>query len=262
MLESLERFFNIEEFPEITFILAAIILAVFLFTNSNIPFYENLFGFIPGRPQVWSLTTYIFIHANFSHVFFNLLFLIIAGIAVEETLGKWVYISVFFASGYVAVVFDILGRFLAGFFDFMNHVCVSYLQCVNLGGPFVGASGAVFGIMAVASLIKPTEKIPTILVLLAFIPFIQTYWEFQSQLNYFTSLFIGAFVFVLAISIFFISPSTVPIFVAMLCFMFSWIFVILVNTSGNISNVGHLGGVIGGLVSYFVFAKAKKPKST
>ena len=258
MLESLERFFNIEEFPEITFILAAIILAVFLFTDSNIPFYENLFGFIPGRPQVWSLTTYIFIHANFTHVFFNLLFLIIAGIAIEETLGKWVYISVFFASGYVAVIFDIIGRFLGGFFDIMNKTCTgSFLSCVNLGGPFVGASGAIFGIMAVASLIKPAEKIPTILVLLAFIPFIQTYWEFQSHYNYFTTIFITAFVGILAMTIFFISPGTVPIFVGMLCFMLSWIFVILLNTSGNVSNVGHLGGVVGGLVSYFIFAKRK-----
>jgi membrane associated rhomboid family serine protease len=258
MLESMERFFDVEDFPEITFILAAIMLAVFLFTNSNIPFYENLFGFIPARPQVWSFTTYIFIHANFTHLFFNLLFLIVGGIAIEETLGKWAYLSVFFASGYIAVIFDILGRFLGGFFDFTNKVCAgSFLSCVNLGGPFVGASGAIFGIMAVASLIKPAEKIPTILVLLAFIPFIQTYWEFQSHYSFFTTIFVTTFVAILAMTIFFVSPGTVPIFVGMLCFMFSWIFVIFLNASGNVSNVGHLGGVIGGLVSYFIFAKRK-----
>lgn len=255
----LGRIFDIEDFPELTFFLSAIILAVFLFTSSNLEYYENALGFIPARPQIYTLTTYTFIHASFEHVFFNLLFFFIAGLAVEETLGKWVYLSIYFVSGYTAVIFDILGRFISAFFDITNHACtLQFLQCVNLGGPFIGASGAIFGVMAVGALIKPLEKVPTILVVLAFIPIAQLYFQFQAHFDYFTSIFLSAFVAIVAMSIFFISPGTVPMTVAMLAFLFSWIFVILFDTSGNVSNVGHLGGVLGGLVSYFVFSKVKR----
>jgi membrane associated rhomboid family serine protease len=304
MLEGLQRAFDVEDFPEITFILAVILLAVFLFTNDEtvnpiykslsnstcsiscpntckyelgnqfcvqtdfsscscvyqkLNFYENLLGFIPGRPQIYSLTTYIFVHASFTHVLFNILFLIIAGLALEEAVGRWVYLAVFLAAGYFAAVFDILGRFLSGFYSFANGTCAGpYLHCVNLGGPFIGASGAIFGVMAVASLARPLEKVPTILVILAFLPFIQLFFQYQTSLNYFTSIFISAFVIIIALTIFLLTPNTVPILVAMLVFLFSWMFVILFNTSGDVSNVGHLGGVLGGLIAYFLFGKVKR----
>lgn len=258
MLESLKRF-EIEDFPEMTFILSAVILAVFLFTRTNISVYEDSLGFIPAHPQIYTLTTYLFIHANFTHLIFNLLFLIVAGIAVEETLGPWVFASIFFASGYVSVIFDILGRFLTGFYDVMSHICVgSFLSCVNFTGPFVGASGAIFGLMAVASLVKPNEKVPSILVVLALIPLAQFYFQFQAHYDYFTSIFISVLLGIIAMTIFFFTPSTIPIFFATIAFLFSWIFVILLNASGGVSNVGHLGGVIGGLVSYFVFSRTKR----
>lgn len=259
MLESLKQGFQVEDFPTVTFILAAITLAAFLFTQSNLSFYENVLGFIPARPQIYTLTTYIFIHASFEHVFFNILFLIIAGIAVEETIGSTAFLAIYLASGYFAVIFDILGRFLSGFFDIMNHACSgAILSCVNFGGPFIGASGAIFGVMAVASLVKPGEKIPTILVILAVIPFVQLYLQYQVNVEYFMSLVITAVVLIIAMTIFFMSPGTVPIIVGMFAFLLSWIFVILLGVGGSVSNVGHLGGVIGGLVSYFVFAKIKR----
>jgi len=259
MLESFERALSIEDFPEITFILGAVILAVFLFTSSDVSYYEKLLGFIPARPQIYSFITYTFVHANFTHMFFNLLFLIIAGIAVEEFLGPWVYLSIYFSSGFIAIMFDIFGRFISAFFSLMNNSCAGpFLRCVNFGGPFVGASGAIFGVMAVASLTKPMEKVPTILVVLAFLPLAQIYLQFQAHFDYFTSLFISSFVLIVALSIFFISPTTVPILVAMICFLFSWIFIILLNSSGDVSNFGHLGGVLGGLLSYFVFSKTKR----
>lgn len=254
----LERF-DIEDFPEATFILSAIVLAVYLFTQNNLLFYEDVFGFVPAHPTIYTLTTYTFIHASFDHIFFNILFLIIAGIAIEETLGSLTFLAIYFSSAYFAVIFDILGRFLSGFFDIMSHACSGpLLSCVNFGGPFIGASGAIFGVMAVASLIKPLEKIPTILVILAVIPFVQLYIQYQTQLGYFTSIFITAFVFIVALTIFFMSPGTVPIFVGLIVFLFSWIFVILLGVGGSVSNVGHLGGVLGGIVSYFIFAKIKR----
>ena len=310
MLETLKRALQIEDFPEITFILAAIMLAVFLFTSNTIVtptykslsnntctivcpntcttelgnqlcaqadysscncvlprtnLYENIFGFIPAHPQIYALTTYIFIHDNFTHIFFNLIFLIVAGIAIEETLGAVSYLAIFLASAYFAVMFDIMGRFITGYYNFMTQVCVnaSWLKCVNLDGPFVGASGAIFGVMAVASMIRPTEKIPTILVLIALVPFAQIYYQYflypqSSPYDFYTNVFISVFLAIIALTIFSISPVTVPIIVGMMVFLLSWIFVIFLGIGGDVSNVGHLGGVIGGIVSYFLFAKIKR----
>lgn len=259
MLESLKRGLEIEDFPEMTFILSALILAIFLFTSSNLDFYENVLGFIPARPQIYALTTYMFVHANIIHALSNILFLIIAGIAIEETLGAYAFIAIYFASGYFAVIFDILGRFISGFFSSMSGACVgSALSCVNFGGPFIGASGAIFGVMAVASMIKPMEKVPTVLVILALIPFAQYYFQIQGSFNYFAFVLLTALIAIIALTIFFISPGTVPLIIGMIIFLFSWIFVIFLGTGGDVSNVGHLGGVLGGIISYFIFAKIKR----
>lgn len=259
MLKGFRYNFEVEDFPEITFILSAIIFAIFLFSQSNLDFYENAFGFIPAHPQIYALVTYTFVHASFDHVFFNVLFLIITGIVLEETVGSGTFLAIYFTSGFSAVLFDILGRFVTGFFDIFNHVCSgSIMACTNLSGPFIGASGAIFGLMAVASLIKPQEKIPTILVVLAIIPFVQLYAQYQAHIEYFTSLLVTATILIAAMTIFFISPGTVPIFVGMLAFLFSWIFIILLGIGGGVSNVGHLGGILGGLVSYFIFMKIKR----
>ncbi len=77
MLDGFKDNFEIDDFPEITFILAALIFAIFLFSQSNLNFYEDAFGFIPAHPQIYALITYTFVHATFDHVFFNILFLII-----------------------------------------------------------------------------------------------------------------------------------------------------------------------------------------
>lgn len=259
MWESLRRELMTEDFPEVTFILAAVIFAVFLFTRTQIDFYETAFGFIPARPQIYTLVTYLFVHANFTHVVTNLIFLIIGGLALEEAVGPTVFTAIFFVSGFFAVMFDILGRFLTAIFNVMSSACLGpFLSCVNFGGPFIGASGAIFGVMAVASMVKPFEKVPTLLVLLAFIPLAQIYYEYQMNLNYFTTILVTSFLALVAFAIYFISPATIPIIAATVAFLVSWIFIILLNASGGVSNVGHLGGIIGGIVAYFLFAKSKR----
>jgi membrane associated rhomboid family serine protease len=234
---------EIENFPEVTFFLAALILAVFLFTRTELTHYENLLGFIPARPQIYTFITYTFIHVDFTHLFFNLLFLLIAGIAIEETLGKWVFLSVYFSSGNIAVIFDIIGRLLSG---------------ISFGAPFVGASGAIFGVMAVAALLKPSEKVPTILALLAFLPLIQ--WVLASQPTYdnFTSMLILSTVGIVAIAIFFFIPAAVPVSLTMIFFLTAWMLVVLLRLPTQVSNLGHLGGVVGGIVSVFLFGKKQE----
>jgi len=235
-------FGDIEDFPETTFTLAAIMFAVFLFTRTNISYYENVFGFVPLKPQIYAFFTYTFIHVDFTHIFFNVLFLIIAGIAIEETLGRWVFLAVYFSSGNIAVIFDILGRFLSG---------------ISFSAPFVGASGAIFGVIAVASLIKPMEKIPTVLALLSLLPLAQ--WLLSSlpglglteQMN----ILIDGFLFMFALVFVFFLPANVPVFVSLIMFLFSWMVITLLRLPTAVSNLGHLGGVVGAIISFFIFGK-------
>jgi len=236
---------EIENFPEATFFLAAAMLAVFLFTRMDLAYYENLFGFIPARPQIYSFITYTFIHVDFTHIFFNVIFLLIAGLAIEETLGKWVFLSVYISSGNIAVIFDILGRFLSG---------------ISFGVPFVGASGAVFGVMAIAAIIKSSEKIPTILALLAFLPLIQWLLSSYSQLDSLTTLLIITTAGIVFLLLIFFIPSTVPVWLAMIWFLIGWMIIVLLRLPTQVSNLGHLGGVVGGIVSVFLFGDMAKGK--
>ena len=242
-VKSQMRIGEIEDFPEATFFLAALIIAIFLFTKTDLTYYENVLGFIPAHPQIYTFITYTFIHVDFTHLFFNIVFLLIAGIAVEEYLGKIVFLSVYFSSGNIAVMFDILGRLLSG---------------VSFGAPFVGASGAIFGVMAVAALLRPSEKIPTILALIAFLPLLEWIVLGPFSFDFTTSVLLLSTVGIVALVVVLFTPFSVPVSLAMIFFLVSWLVMLLLRLPTQVSNVGHLGGVVGGIISVFLFGKKRK----
>jgi membrane associated rhomboid family serine protease len=53
-------------------------------------------------------------------------------------------------------------------------------------------------------------------------------------------------------------PSFPPLYIIMPIFIINWMIIVFFNLSPNVSNVGHLGGIAGGIISFFLFAKAKK----
>ncbi len=92
--------------------------------------------------EVWRLFTSLFVHANASHLFFNMLALFFFGRVVEEELGKKKFIIIYFLSGLV-------GNLAYG---------------LTSSIPAVGASGCIFGIMGASMLIKPKEMIKLYLI--------------------------------------------------------------------------------------------------
>ena len=88
----------------------------------------------------WSLVTYMFLHADFFHLLFNMYSLWLFGGLVENILGAGRFLRLYFYSGLIA----------AGL----------YLLC-NWGEDFmlIGASGAVFGVMTAAALAYPNARI-------------------------------------------------------------------------------------------------------
>lgn len=89
-------------------------------------------GFLP-----WQLVTYMFLHADLSHIFFNLFALWIFGQALENLWGT--------------------KRFLI--YYFLTGIGAGIVQLLISSGSTIGASGAVFGILLGFGMMFPDRKI-------------------------------------------------------------------------------------------------------
>ncbi len=77
--------------------------------------------------QPWRIVTGLFVHSSFFHILFNMWALWIFGRMLENILGTWRFLALFFLSG--------LGGDLA-------------VTVLSPSSPVVGASGAIFGLFA------------------------------------------------------------------------------------------------------------------
>jgi len=113
--------------------------AVFLLTAASPAITEKLM-FVPAlvlaRP--WTIVTYMFLHAGFGHIFFNMLGLFFFGPRLELEMGSTRFLWLYFLSG-------IMGAILSLFIS--PHAAI------------VGASGAVYGVMMGFAYFWPTEPI-------------------------------------------------------------------------------------------------------
>jgi len=89
---------------------------------------------------LWTFLTSMFMHANFLHLFVNMLSMFFIGSLVEKILGVRRYIGFYLISGLFAGVFFVL---------------TSYLLNLELGVYAVGASGALFGLVGLLMLLTP-----------------------------------------------------------------------------------------------------------
>jgi membrane associated rhomboid family serine protease len=100
-------------------------------------------GAVLSYGWVWQVITYMFVHANIQHLFFNMLGLFFFGTAVERSLGTREF-----------TFFYLLMGTLAGLFS---------LAAFSLGGAFnirlVGASGAVYAVLLAFAVINPRARI-------------------------------------------------------------------------------------------------------
>jgi len=93
--------------------------------------------------QIWRVITYQFLHANLSHIVFNLFALYMFGPFVERTLGSRAFLKIYLISGAAGgLLYTILAR--------LNILSI---------GPMVGASGAIYGILAVVAFMFPKMRV-------------------------------------------------------------------------------------------------------
>jgi membrane associated rhomboid family serine protease len=110
------------------------------FLQATLPGVTSAFRFVPALAIVrpWTLITYMFLHAGFMHLFFNMLGLFFFGSRVEDRLGSNRFLWLYFLSG-------ISGAILSTIFSFYS--------------PIIGASGGVFGVGLAFAYFWPHEPI-------------------------------------------------------------------------------------------------------
>ena len=92
--------------------------------------------------QVWQLITYQFMHANFTHIFFNMFMLWMFGMEIENILGSKKFLYYYLICGIAAGLAQL---FIAPLF---SSPAIT-----------IGASGAVFGIMIAFGMLFPDRYI-------------------------------------------------------------------------------------------------------
>lgn len=114
-------------------------IAVFLLTWA-VPSLELYLAFAPSATlsQPWTILTYMFVHAGFWHIFFNMLALFFFGPAVEERFGSGEFIRYYLVCG-------------------LGGAALSFLFAWNTS--VVGASAAVYGVMLAYAIYWPDNPI-------------------------------------------------------------------------------------------------------
>ena len=121
-------------------------IVVFLITNFTVPgrMLSDLMALRPHpllillRP--WTPITYMFVHAGFTHIFFNMLVLVFFGPRLEDRIGSGRFARLYFASG-------------------LMGAALSMLFLLGPPIPIVGASGAVYGVLLAFAMLWPKDAI-------------------------------------------------------------------------------------------------------
>ncbi len=90
----------------------------------------------------WQLFTYMFLHANFSHIFFNMLALWMFGMELENVWGSKKFLTYYLICGVGAGLSNLL---IAPLF--------------TTTGPTIGASGAIYGVLLAYGILFPDRLI-------------------------------------------------------------------------------------------------------
>ena len=93
-----------------------------------------------GVPPYVTLVSYMFLHANFMHIFGNMIFLAIFGDDIEEAMGPLRFIVFYFLCGIAAAL-------------------AFTLSAPHATAPLVGASGAIAGVLAAYLMFRPCQKV-------------------------------------------------------------------------------------------------------
>jgi membrane associated rhomboid family serine protease len=151
--------------PVVTWLLILANILVFLVeiggSDAEMLAITNAFGVTPTAlisstpAPVFTLLSYMFIHADIMHIFGNMIFLFVFGDDVEEALGRRRFLLFYLLCGIIGGL-----AFVA--------------SDPGFAGPLIGASGAISGVVVAYAMWRPCAKVT---VLISIIPLrISAYW--------------------------------------------------------------------------------------
>jgi rhomboid family protein len=128
----------------------AIIIAnvvVFLLQQVAPQLFTGLFALWPIADrdslfEPWQVITYAFLHEGFAHIFFNMFALFMFGRALEQLFGSRRYAIYYFVCVLTAAVTELMVQ-----------------NATQSGGPVVGASGGIFGLLLAFAWYFPRQKL-------------------------------------------------------------------------------------------------------
>lgn len=149
--------------------------------------YQLFALWFPENPNfgIWQIITHMFMHGSESHIFFNMFALFMFGSVLERSIGQSKFIFIYISAGLGAAAFQVLFTYIGykdayttlidagisadqissliersmqtgkyiGFRGIDSEITMSLIN--NFSTPMVGASGAIFGVLAAFALIYP-----------------------------------------------------------------------------------------------------------
>ncbi|MDR0778865.1 MAG: rhomboid family intramembrane serine protease [Methanomassiliicoccaceae archaeon] len=97
--------------------------------------------FFEGK-ELWTLITSLFLHSDFTHLVFNMLYLILIGFALGSRMGRWRFLAVYFIGGALGNIAFAVTEWNADIFYVL-----------------IGSSGAISALMGAMIMLYPREKI-------------------------------------------------------------------------------------------------------
>lgn len=135
------RFFGVDKGPVELIIAANFMVYVLEWAMKSLIFEK--FALLPrlAISEPWRLITSMFLHADISHLIFNMIALFFFGLYLERIIGEENFIRVYF---------------IGGAFASISYVITSLM--FNIPSPdtyAVGASGAIFAVMGALTVLRP-----------------------------------------------------------------------------------------------------------
>ncbi|MEK6760310.1 MAG: rhomboid family intramembrane serine protease [Nanoarchaeota archaeon] len=241
-------------------IVVNVLLFVFFYFFSSFfgaGFFETNIALTPSLifagKSLWTFFTSMFMHAGLFHLFANMFSLFFIGNFLEKIIGRKRLFLIYILSGLSGGIFFVLSGLI-----FSNDI------------PGVGASGAIFGLLGILSVLVPYSKIyliagPLIVILaqVVLIPIIPA--NFAVILNIFLNILIFGMIF----AMFSFNPNfrkfAIPIELRMwllpIVAIVPLVIIDFIGVDLPIGNSAHIGGLVVGL-AYGFYLRKKFPNKT
>ncbi|MEK6919237.1 MAG: rhomboid family intramembrane serine protease [Nanoarchaeota archaeon] len=252
------------ESMSITNLLVIVNILIFLVVKIVTSYDSNTISYIGLSPNllfndffVWTLITSVFMHANIFHLFVNMFSLFFVGRFLEMIVGRKRFFWLYIASGVFAGIFFALFSYIFGSSVFGVKVFASPNVLA------MGASGAIFGIAGVLSVITPRSKVSLMggPILAIVIQAIINQFSVNSSVVNIIDLAVTMYIFVCIFSMFSRSEAmrklSIPInmnFSILPLVAIVPLFIIGYFLPLPIGNMAHLGGYLAG-AAYGVYLK-------